>query len=45
MLANDVTCNTRNVYADGTYQLNLYGSNVEVDYRRHETPWRISFDP
>jgi phosphatidylinositol glycan class K len=41
MLADDVACNARNafpgsVYADATHRLDLYGGNVEVDYRGYE---------
>ena len=41
MLADDMPCNPRNslpatVYTDSDYKLNLYGSDVEVDYRGYE---------
>ena len=41
MLADDVACNARNkfpgsVYADSTHRLDLYGDNIEVDYRGYE---------
>lgn len=41
MLADDVACNARNVfpatvYANKDRHLDLYGDNVEVDYRGYE---------
>lgn len=41
MLADDVACNTRNkfpgsVYAKAGRHLDLYGDNIEVDYRGYE---------
>uniref|UniRef100_A0A383VMD2 GPI-anchor transamidase n=1 Tax=Tetradesmus obliquus TaxID=3088 RepID=A0A383VMD2_TETOB len=41
MLAEDVACNPRNAYPgqvfnDESHRLNVYGSNVEVDYRGSE---------
>lgn len=41
MLADDVACNPRNkvpgcVYADQARSLDLYGDNIEVDYRGYE---------
>jgi GPI-anchor transamidase subunit K len=41
MLADDVACNARNkfpgtVYADSRSHLDLYGENIEVDYRGYE---------
>ncbi|KAJ7598877.1 peptidase C13 family-domain-containing protein [Mycena floridula] len=41
MLADDVSCNTRNkfpgsVYANAGRGLDLYGENIEVDYRGYE---------
>ena len=41
MLADDVACNARNkfpgsVYADSTRRLDLYGDNIEIDYRGYE---------
>ncbi|KAL4199844.1 hypothetical protein AMTRI_Chr03g146830 [Amborella trichopoda] len=41
MLADDMACNTRNsypaqVFNNENHQLNLYGDNVEVDYRGYE---------
>ena len=41
MLADDVACNTRNtfpgaVYANADRRLDLYGENIEVDYRGYE---------
>ncbi|KAF8221092.1 hypothetical protein L208DRAFT_1447581 [Tricholoma matsutake] len=41
MLADDVSCNARNkfpgsVYANPGRQLDLYGDNIEVDYRGYE---------
>jgi hypothetical protein len=41
MLAEDVACNARNAYPsqvfnDESHSLNVYGSNVEVDYRGYE---------
>ncbi|KZS97591.1 hypothetical protein SISNIDRAFT_449125 [Sistotremastrum niveocremeum HHB9708] len=41
MLADDVACNTRNkfpgsVYANQGRRLDLYGDNIEVDYRGYE---------
>ncbi|EUC65241.1 glycosylphosphatidylinositol transamidase [Rhizoctonia solani AG-3 Rhs1AP] len=41
MLADDAACNTRNkfpgsVYANPGRQMDLYGDNIEVDYRRYE---------
>jgi glycosylphosphatidylinositol transamidase (GPIT) subunit GPI8 len=41
MLADDVSCNARNkfpgsVYANTGRQLDLYGDNIEVDYRGYE---------
>jgi phosphatidylinositol glycan class K len=41
MLADDVACNPRNkfpgsVYADTGHGLDLYGENIEVDYRGYE---------
>lgn len=41
MLADDVACNSRNsypaqVFNNENHQLNLYGDNVEVDYRGYE---------
>lgn len=41
MLADDVACNTRNrfsgsVYAEAGRHLDLYGENIEVDYRGYE---------
>ncbi|KAH0669660.1 hypothetical protein KY289_024153 [Solanum tuberosum] len=41
MLANDMACNTRNkypaqVFNNENHRLNLYGDNVEVDYRGYE---------
>jgi len=41
MLADDMACNPRNVYAghifnNENHKLNLYGDNVEVDYRGYE---------
>ncbi|OAX41273.1 hypothetical protein K503DRAFT_520132 [Rhizopogon vinicolor AM-OR11-026] len=41
MLADDVACNTRNkfagsVYAEAGRRLDLYGENIEVDYRGYE---------
>ncbi|EGO03628.1 hypothetical protein SERLA73DRAFT_175181 [Serpula lacrymans var. lacrymans S7.3] len=41
MLADDVACNTRNkfpgsVYANSGRNLDLYGDNIEVDYRGYE---------
>jgi phosphatidylinositol glycan class K len=41
MLADDVACNARNkfpgsVYANPGRQLDLYGDNIEVDYRGYE---------
>lgn len=41
MLADDVSCNPRNTYPATVYNnaarfLDLYGDNVEVDYRGYE---------
>ncbi len=41
MLADDVACNARNkfpgcVYANAGRNLDLYGDNIEVDYRGYE---------
>ena len=41
MLADDVACNPRNkfagsVYAEAGRHLDLYGENIEVDYRGYE---------
>lgn len=41
MLADDVSCNQRNkfpgsVYANPGRHLDLYGDNIEVDYRGYE---------
>lgn len=41
MLADDMACNSRNprpgtVYGDAEEHINLYGTNVEVDYRGYE---------
>ncbi len=41
MLADDASCNTRNkfpgcVYANAGRDLDLYGDNIEVDYRGYE---------
>jgi phosphatidylinositol glycan class K len=41
MLADDAACNTRNkfpgsVYANPGRQMDLYGDNIEVDYRGYE---------
>ena len=41
MLADDVACNSRNpfpsvVYNDKSHRLNVYGDDVEVDYRGYE---------
>lgn len=41
MLADDTACNARNhfpgaVYAGAGRQIDLYGSNIEVDYRGYE---------
>lgn len=41
MLADDVSCNLRNkfpgsVYANPGRHLDLYGDNIEVDYRGYE---------
>ena len=41
MLADDVACNARNkfpgcVYANAGRHLDLYGDNIEVDYRGYE---------
>lgn len=41
MLADDVACNPRNsfpatVYANSDRKLDLYGENIEVDYRGYE---------
>ena len=41
MLADDAACNNRNkfpgnVYADPGQGLDLYGDNIEVDYRGYE---------
>ncbi|KIK91139.1 hypothetical protein PAXRUDRAFT_150182 [Paxillus rubicundulus Ve08.2h10] len=41
MLADDVACNTRNKFAGSVYakagrHLDLYGENIEVDYRGYE---------
>jgi hypothetical protein len=41
MLADDVACNARNkfagsVYAEAGRHLDLYGENIEVDYRGYE---------
>ena len=41
MLADDVACNPRNsfpatVYANADRKLDLYGDNIEVDYRGYE---------
>lgn len=41
MLSEDVVCNPRNSYAgqmfnNENHQLNLYGENIEVDYRGHD---------
>jgi GPI-anchor transamidase subunit K len=41
MLADDAACNARNkfpgcVYANAGRQLDLYGDNIEVDYRGYE---------
>jgi glycosylphosphatidylinositol transamidase (GPIT) subunit GPI8 len=41
MLADDAACNSRNsfpgsVYANSGRQLDLYGDNIEVDYRGYE---------
>ena len=41
MLADDTACNTRNkfpgsVYANAGRRLDLYGDNIEVDYRGYE---------
>jgi phosphatidylinositol glycan class K len=41
MLADDMACNARNhfpgsVYADKRRTLDLYGDNIEVDYRGYE---------
>ncbi|KAH0458138.1 hypothetical protein IEQ34_013453 [Dendrobium chrysotoxum] len=41
MLADDMACNSRNTYPaqvfnNENHQLNLYGDNVEVDYRGYE---------
>lgn len=38
MLADDVACNARNphpgtVFNDASHHINVYGENVEVDYR------------
>jgi len=41
MLADDVSCNSRNKFAANVYAstgrgLDLYGDNIEVDYRGYE---------
>lgn len=41
MLADDIACNPRNVFAATVYnsnrrQLDLYGDNIEVDYRGYD---------
>ena len=41
MLADDVSCNQRNKFAGSVYanpgrHLDLYGDNIEVDYRGYE---------
>ncbi len=41
MLADDAACNARNmfpanVYANTGHALDLYGDNIEVDYRGYE---------
>lgn len=41
MLADDVSCNPRNnfpgtVYSSSRRSLDLYGENIEVDYRGYE---------
>ena len=41
MLGDDISCNARNrypgqVYANSNKNLNIYGTNVEVDYRGYE---------
>jgi len=41
MLADDTACNSRNkfpgsVYANAGRRLDLYGDNIEVDYRGYE---------
>jgi len=41
MLADDTACNSRNkfpgsVYANAGRNLDLYGDNIEVDYRGYE---------
>ena len=41
MLADDMACNPRNVYPGQIFnnenkKLNLYGENIEVDYRGYE---------
>eukprot|EP00249_Psilotum_nudum_P007935 c20923_g1_i1 orf=92-1276(+) len=41
MLADDVACNSRNnypaqVFNNENHQINLYGNNIEVDYRGYE---------
>jgi GPI-anchor transamidase subunit K len=41
MLADDVSCNSRNhfpgcVFANRDHALDLYGDNIEVDYRGYE---------
>ena len=41
MLADDVACNSRNhfpgcVFANRGHALDLYGENIEVDYRGYE---------
>jgi GPI-anchor transamidase subunit K len=41
MLADDVACNSRNhfpgcVFANRGHALDLYGDNIEVDYRGYE---------
>jgi len=41
MLADDVSCNARNkfpatVYSNSRRSLDLYGENIEVDYRGYE---------
>lgn len=41
MLADDTACNSRNkfpgcVYASAARDLDLYGDNIEVDYRGYE---------
>ena len=41
MLAEDVACNTRNtfkgeIFNDQSHDIDLYGDNIEVDYRGDE---------